>query len=80
VNLNLHQGASRSPEQAGPLPGTRKDAYLGVPTLVLLIAGSFVGGAIAIFLPVSGFSKLLWRVSDKMIEVPADGSRTSRKD
>ena len=78
VYFNLQQVAFKSLAHEGPLSGTEKDEYIRVPTLALLLAGPIVGGAYVIFLPVSGFSMLLWHVAGKMTEVAAEALRRVR--
>jgi hypothetical protein len=77
VYFNLQQIAFKSLDHEGPLPGTEEDEYVRVPTLALLIAGPIVGGIYVIFLPVIGFSMVLWHLAGKLVEVATEVAEAS---
>jgi hypothetical protein len=55
-------------DQSGPLPGTDRDTYYRVPTLVALVTAPLAGLAFVIFIPLIGIGMALWLLGDLALQ------------
>jgi hypothetical protein len=55
-------------DESGPLPGSERDKYYRVPTLLALVATPLAGLAFVIFIPLVGIAMALWLLGDLALQ------------
>lgn len=71
VYFDLRRLSVKALGEDGSLPGTERDEYRRVPTLLMAIVGPFLGLLYVILMPVIGVVMLAWVVGEKVVPVLA---------
>jgi hypothetical protein len=66
--LRTTKFAIKQLNESGPLPGTERDTYYRVPTLLALVTAPLAGLAFVIFIPLIGIAMALWLLGDLALQ------------